>query len=91
MRFALSFALTLTLVLGGFAYAIVPLVDQLTMHWFVRDMDIRSALIANTVGEPLLEQITAGSKAKIANFFVKITQDERSTWSATAPRRRLHR
>lgn len=55
MRFALSFALTLTLVLGGFAYAIVPLVDQLTMRWFVRDMDIRSALIANTVGEPLLE------------------------------------
>ena len=77
MRLALRFVLPLILVLGGFAYAIVPLVDQLTMRWFVRDMDIRSALIANTIGEPLLEQIAAGSKTKIANFFVKITQDER--------------
>ncbi len=77
MRLALRFVLPLMLVLGGFAYAIVPLVDQLTMRWFIRDMDIRSALIANTVSEPLLEQVAVGSKAKIANFFVKITQDER--------------
>ena len=77
MRLALRFVLPLVLVLGGFAYAIVPLVDQLTMRWFIRDMDIRSALIANTISEPLLEQVAAGSKAKIANFFVKITQDER--------------
>lgn len=77
MRLALRFVLPLMLVLGGFAYAIVPLVDQLTMRWFIRDMDIRSALIANTVSEPLLEQVAAGSKVKIANLFVKITQDER--------------
>jgi trehalose 6-phosphate synthase len=77
MRLSLRFVLPLILVLAAFAYAIVPLVDQLTQRWFVRDMDIRSALIANTIGEPLLEQLAAGSKVKTANFFVRITQDER--------------
>ena len=77
MRLTLRFVLPLVLVLSGFAYAIVPLVDQLTMRWFMRDMDIRSALIANAVSGPLQEEIAAGSKGKVAGLFVKITQDER--------------
>lgn len=77
MRLSLRFVLPLILVLAAFAWSIVPLVDQMTQRWFIRDMDIRSALIANTIGEPLLEQVAAGSKAKVASYFVKITQDER--------------
>jgi trehalose 6-phosphate synthase len=77
MRLSLRFVLPLVLVLAAFAYAIVPLVDQLTLRWFVRDMDIRSELIANTITEPLLEQVSSGSKAKTATFFMRITQDER--------------
>ncbi|MEF8700589.1 MAG: trehalose-6-phosphate synthase [Candidatus Accumulibacter sp. UW26] len=77
MRLSLRFVLPLVLVLAAFAYAIVPLVDQLTLRWFVRDIDIRSTLIANTIGESLLDQLAAGSKVKTANFFVRITQDER--------------
>ncbi|MDP2195161.1 MAG: trehalose-6-phosphate synthase [Rhodocyclaceae bacterium] len=77
MRLSLRFVLPLVLVLAAFAYAIVPLVDQLTLRWFVRDMDIRAELIANTIAEPLLEQVASGSKAKTAAFFMRITQDER--------------
>ncbi|HLA35184.1 MAG TPA: trehalose-6-phosphate synthase [Rhodocyclaceae bacterium] len=77
MRLALRFVLPLMLVLAGIAYAIMPLVDQLTLRWFVRDLDIRSSLIANTLQEPLLEQLAAGRKAKIGEFFVRITLDER--------------
>lgn len=77
MRLSLRFVLPLVVVLAIFAYAIVPLVDQLTLRWFVRDMDIRSELIANTIAEPLLEQVSSGSKAKTNAFFVRITQDER--------------
>jgi trehalose 6-phosphate synthase len=77
MRLSLRFVLPLILVLAAFAWSIVPFVDQLTLRWFVRDMDIRSSLIANTIGEPLLEQVAAGSKVKTANFFTRITQDER--------------
>jgi len=67
----------LLLVLAGIAYAVAPLVDQLTLKWFVRDLDIRATLIANTIQEPLQEQLVAGKKAKIGSFFAHITQDER--------------
>ncbi|MBI4985037.1 MAG: trehalose-6-phosphate synthase [Rhodocyclales bacterium] len=77
MRLSLRFVLPLLLVLAAFAYAMVPLVDQFTLRWFVRDLDIRANLIANTVQEPLQEQLAAGSRAKTINFFNRITQDER--------------
>ena len=54
MRLSLRFVLPLLLALGLVAYAVLPLVDQLTLNWFVRDLDIRAILIANTVQEPLV-------------------------------------
>ena len=77
MKLSLRFVLPLMLVLAGIAYAVTPLVDQMTLRWFVRDLDIRSSLIANTIQEPLQEQLAAGNKAKIGDFFTRITQDER--------------
>src|SRR5665647_495899 len=77
MRLSLRFVLPLLLVLAGIAYAVAPLIDRLTLSWFVRDLDIRSALIATTIQEPLQEQLAAGKKAKIQEFFNRITQGER--------------
>ncbi len=77
MRLSLRFILPLFLVLAGIAYAVAPWVDQLTLKWFVRDIEIRSSLIANTIQEPLLEQLSAGKKAKTLDFFNRISQDER--------------
>lgn len=77
MRLSLRFVLPLVLVLAGIAYAVAPLVDRLTLSWFVRDLEIRSSLIANTIAEPLQEQLAAGKSAKIGEFFTRITQDER--------------
>jgi len=77
MRLSLRFVLPLMLVLAGIAYAVAPLVDQLTLRWFVRDLDIRATLIVNAIQEPLQEQLAAGKKTKINEFFNRITQDER--------------
>jgi len=77
MRLSLRFVLPLLLVLAGIAYAVAPLIDRLTLSWFVRDLDSRSSLIASTFQEPLQEQLAAGKKAKITEFFNRITQDER--------------
>jgi len=77
MRLSLRFVLPLILVLAGIAYAVAPLVDQLTLRWFVRDLDSRSSLIANTIQEPLQEQLAADKKVKIVEFFNRITQNER--------------
>jgi hypothetical protein len=75
MRLSLRFIIPLVLALAVIAYAIVPLVDQLTVRWFVRDLDIRSALVANTVQEQLQELVQNGTKAKMLRFFNKLTQD----------------
>ncbi len=77
MRLSLRFALPLLLVLAGIAYGIAPLVDQLTLRWFVKDLDIRSTLIANTVQDPLQDLLVADKKIKIVDFFNHLTQDER--------------
>jgi trehalose 6-phosphate synthase len=77
MRLSLRFVIPLALALGLVAYLLVPLVDRLTLRWFVRDLDMRGTLVANTLSEPVQELVASGSKAKILRFFNKITQDER--------------
>ncbi|MDP2640798.1 MAG: trehalose-6-phosphate synthase [Betaproteobacteria bacterium] len=77
MRLSLRFVLPLMLVLAGIAWAVAPLVDRLTLSWFVRDLDARSSLLASAMQEPLQEQLAAGKKAKIMEFFNRITRDER--------------
>lgn len=77
MRLSLRFIIPLILVLTAIAYAVVPLVDQLTLRWFVRDLDMRSTLIANTIQEPLQEMIQTGTPARTQKLFSRIIQDER--------------
>jgi len=47
MRLSLRFVIPLAIVLAAIAYAVIPLVDKLTVQWAVRDLDIRSAFVAN--------------------------------------------
>ncbi|HZV55433.1 MAG TPA: trehalose-6-phosphate synthase [Rhodocyclaceae bacterium] len=77
MRLSLRFVLPLMIVLAAIAWGVAPLVDKLTLRWFVRDMDIRAALIVNAIHDPLMEQLEAGSKTKVASYFARIAQDER--------------
>jgi trehalose 6-phosphate synthase len=77
MRFTLRFVIPLLLALGAFAYVAVPLADSLMLRWFVRDLDIRSSLIASTVQEPLAGLILTGSTPRMQSFFNRILQDER--------------
>lgn len=77
MRLSLRFLLPLALVLAGLAYAVIPLVDTLTLKWFVRDLEIRSQLIAGTMEGPLTELIASDSKAKLLAYFQRVIKDER--------------
>ena len=77
LSLSLRFIVPLVLALGLLAYAIVPLVDRLTLRWAVRDMDIRSRLIANTLHEPLTELLQKGNSAKINALLLRAIQDER--------------
>ncbi len=77
MRLSLRFIIPLFLALGALAYAVVPLVDKLTLQWFERDLDLRASLIASTVQEPLRDLIRAGNRGRLLEFFSRISQDER--------------
>ena len=77
MRLSLRFLVPLLIAIGAFAYVAVPLADALMLRWFVRDLDIRSSLIATTVQEPLADLVTAKSRPRIAAFFNRMLQDER--------------
>jgi len=82
MRLSLRFVIPLALALGAIAYGVAPLVDDLTLKWFVRDLDIRAKLIASAAQEPLAELLTDKLRDKVRvqrvlAFFNRMLQDER--------------
>jgi trehalose 6-phosphate synthase len=77
MRLSLRFIVPLALVLGLIAYVVTPLVDRLALRWFVRDLDLRASLIANTIDEPVRALLDSGNTRGIQQYFVRITRDER--------------
>lgn len=77
MRLSLRFIIPLLIVLAGVAYAVVPLVDSLTIKWFTRDLDIRAKLVATTVEDAVQDLVQADNNARVRQLFAKITQDER--------------
>ncbi|MEO7133680.1 MAG: trehalose-6-phosphate synthase [Vicinamibacterales bacterium] len=85
MRLSLRFIVPLLLVLTAFAYAVLPLVDNLTVRWFKRDLDIRATLIANTVREPIESSIRSGEPARVLQALTRITEDERVYAAAFCP------
>jgi trehalose 6-phosphate synthase len=82
MRLSLRFIIPLVLALGAIAYGVAPLVDDLTLKWFVRDLDIRTKLITSAVQEPLAAAITDDLSPRIRQqrleaVFGRLVQDER--------------
>ncbi|MDD2310058.1 MAG: trehalose-6-phosphate synthase [Desulfuromonadaceae bacterium] len=77
LKLSLRFVLPLVAALGLLAFAVVPLVDRLTLRWSVRDMDMRSRLITSTLQEPLLEMLPQNDRQKITKLLQRATQDER--------------
>lgn len=77
LRLSLRFVVPLVIALGILAYGVVPLVDNLTLRWFVRDIDIRSQLIGRTLRDPLAQLLPEGNRSRINALLLRATQDER--------------
>jgi trehalose 6-phosphate synthase len=77
VKLSLRFIVPLVLVLTALAFAAMPLVDRFTLRWFVKDLDLRANLIANTIDDPLQRLVAEGDVAGIRSFFTRITRDER--------------
>ena len=72
---SLRLLLPLALVLGSFSLVALPLVDDLTQRWFVRDLDSRSQMLASTLQAPLLVLVAAQDRAGITGLFDRAVAD----------------
>jgi trehalose-6-phosphate synthase len=77
MRLSLRFVLPLLLVLAAVAYGVTQLAEQLTVRWFVRDLDARTVVVAKAVDESLRDLIPTGQGKRIVNLFQRMVRDER--------------
>ncbi len=74
-QISLRFIVPLALVLGGFVLVMLPLVDELTQRWFVRDLDTRSDLLASSLNAPLLDLVTVQDGAGVHELFDRAVHD----------------
>lgn len=77
LRLGLRFVIPLTIALTLLAYAVMPLVEKFTLHWFIRDLDNRAQLIAGTLQEPLGEFMEQENKTKLNALLARSLKDER--------------
>jgi trehalose 6-phosphate synthase len=73
----LRFLLPLCVLLVIAAFITVPLVDRLTLHWFLRDLDIRAQLVATTMTSAILKTPEALKKDKLQAEFNRAIRDQR--------------
>jgi trehalose 6-phosphate synthase len=77
LRLSLRFLVPLLIVMVGFAYLSVPLVDSLMGRWFARDLDIRSAFVARSLDQQLGTLLDSGAYASIDALLERAAADER--------------
>lgn len=77
LRLQLRFLVPLLLTLVATAYFTVPLMDQLTLRWFGRDLNTRGQLVANTLSEPIAEAFANGNEKRLQSLIDRAIQDER--------------
>ena len=76
-QLSLRFIAPLTITLAVLAYALVPLVETLTLRWWTNDLEMRARLIANTMQDQLAEFVAQESWSRINALFNRALQDER--------------
>ena len=76
-RLQLRFLAPLVAVLVAAAYLAVPLMDQVTLRWFSRDLNSRGVLVANALSDSVTEALIAGKPARLQRLFDRTVQDER--------------
>ena len=77
LHLSLRFIVPLFVAMLALAYAAVPLVDTLTLRWFVRDLDGRSFLIGETLGESLIEHVRNNQWPRVDALLDRAIRDER--------------
>jgi trehalose-6-phosphate synthase len=73
LRFLLPLAVTLVVA----SYLAVPLMDQVTLRWFSRDLNSRGLLVANALSDSVVEALAGQRAQRLRPLFDRAAQDER--------------
>ena len=77
LRLQLRFLLPLLVTLVVAATLAVPLLDQVTLRWFSRDLNSRGVLVASALSDSVSEAIIADRPSRLQPLFDRAAQDER--------------
>lgn len=77
LRLQLRFLLPLVVTLVTAAYLAVPLMDQVTLRWFSRDLNSRGVLVANALSDSIVNALADKRLARLGPLFERTAQDER--------------
>ena len=75
LQFRFLAPLLLTLVIA--AYAAQPLMDELTLRWFARDLNARGALVTNALSDSISDALKDKRGQRLQALFDRAVQDER--------------
>lgn len=76
-RLQLRFLLPLVVTLIAAAYVSVPLLDQVTLRWFSRDLNSRGVLVANALSDSVADAMFSDRQYRLVPIFDRAAQDER--------------
>ncbi|MBT9596844.1 MAG: trehalose-6-phosphate synthase [Vitreoscilla sp.] len=77
LRLQLRFLIPLLLTLVAAALIALPLMDQLTLRWFARDVNTRDALVASTLSDAIADAENDGKSWRLQQLIEHAVQDER--------------
>ncbi|MBK8960401.1 MAG: trehalose-6-phosphate synthase [Proteobacteria bacterium] len=77
LRLQLRFITPLLVMLIGVAYLTLPLMDRLTLRWFVRDLNLRDELIANSMADSIADALDVDDLPRLHAAFERVLHDER--------------
>ncbi len=77
LRLQLRFLVPLVVTLIVAAFLAVPLLDQVTLRWFSRDLNSRGVLVANALSDSVSEALLGADAGRLRPLFDRAAQDER--------------
>jgi len=77
LNLQLRFLIPLVLTLVAAAYLAVPLMDELTLRWFSRDLNSRGALVTNTLSDSIADALDETKGPRLQALFDRAVTDER--------------
>ncbi len=77
LRLQLRFLVPLLAALVVAATLAVPLLDQVTLRWFSRDLNSRGVVVANALSDSVSQALMSGQVGRLQKLLDRAAQDER--------------